>query len=114
MSGPAPPKGNGALSRAPTPPTILAQLNCGRAIVQHVCDPSALVCSAQDHCWIPKPETLARQRFNAFRLVKLAMCDRLSPWERMFVRDVSQRRKLSPKQLAIIDRLCAQYLEAAK
>jgi hypothetical protein len=64
--------------------------------------------------FVPKPETLERRAFNAFCLVKLVMCDRLSPWERMFVRDVSQRRKLSPKQLAIIDRLCALYLKAAK
>jgi hypothetical protein len=102
MSDPPPQKGNGALFHAPTPPTILAQLNCGSAIVQHVCDPRPLVCAAQDHCehsttrieqlangphfakeictdcgrvlrWIPKPQTIERQRFNALRLVKLAM-----------------------------------------
>ena len=59
--------------------------------------------------WIPKPETIERQRLNAFRLARLAMCDRLNSWERGFVRDVSKRRKLSPKQQAIIDRLVRQY-----
>jgi hypothetical protein len=141
MIATGPPKENGAPLRAPTPPTILAQLNCCAAIAQHLCDPRPLICSAQEcehsetriellvpgsvhfakeicrNCdrvlrFVPKPETLERRASNAFRLVKLAMCDQLSPWERMFVRDVSQRRKLSPKQLAIIDRLCAQYLEA--
>jgi hypothetical protein len=61
--------------------------------------------------WLPKPETLERRSFNSFRLVKLAMCGGLSTWERNFVRDVSQRRKLSPKQSEIVDRLCATYLE---
>jgi hypothetical protein len=141
MNRPAPPKRTGALSHAPTPPTILEQINCGSAIVQHVCDPKPLVCSAQDHCehsstrveqlangphfakeictdcgrvlrWIPKPTTLARQRFNALRLVKLTMHSGLSPWERAFVDDISKRQKLSPKQQALLDRLVRQYLEA--
>jgi hypothetical protein len=136
----SPPNGKGARQAPIpklllTAPTVTAF----RASAQ-LCDRAPLVCGAQDECehsdtrieilappsvhfgkeicrncdrvlrWIPKPTTIARQRFNAFRLIRLAMCEGLSPWERSFVRDVSQRRKFSPKQLAIINRLCAQYL----
>jgi hypothetical protein len=59
----------------------------------------------------PKPENLERQKANAFRLCKLAMCGGLTDWEKQFVADVSKRRKVSPKQQAIVDRLCAQYLK---
>jgi hypothetical protein len=64
-------------------------------------------------CWLPKLETIERRRLNAFKLVKLVMCDRLTSWERHFVRDASQRKRVSPKQQEIIDRLCATYLEEA-
>jgi hypothetical protein len=63
--------------------------------------------------WLPKPATLVRQRLNAFKLARLAMCGRLTPWEGHFVRSVSQCRKVSPKQQEIIDRLSASYLEQA-
>jgi hypothetical protein len=140
MIATGPPKENGAPLRAPTPPTILAQLNCAGATVQHVCDPRPLVCGAQDcehantrieqlangphfgkeictDCgrvlrWIPKPQTIERHRFNSLRLVKLAMHSGLSPFERAFVDNISKRRKLSPKQQALLDRLVRQYLEA--
>jgi hypothetical protein len=61
--------------------------------------------------WLPKPETIERRRLNRFKLPKLAMSDRLSAWERNFVRDMSQRKRVSPKQQEIIDRLCATYVE---
>jgi hypothetical protein len=61
--------------------------------------------------WLPRPENVERQNLNAFKLARLAMCARLSPWECAFVREVSQRRKVSPKQQEIIDRLCATYLQ---
>ena len=64
--------------------------------------------------WLPRPETLARQKLNGFRLVKLGMCDRLTSWERSFVADVSQRKRISPKQQALVDRLVSQYVEPAK
>ena len=63
--------------------------------------------------WIPKPETVERQKLNGYKLARLGMLDGLSDWERGFVRDVSKRRKLSPKQQEIIDRLCADYLKTA-
>lgn len=62
--------------------------------------------------WSAKPTTLDRRTLNSFRIARLGMCEGLSKWERGFVRDISQRRKLSPKQQQIIDRLCADYLEA--
>jgi len=71
-----------------------------------------------EHCgryirWLPRPENLERQRLNAFRLARLAMCDALSHWQRSFVRDVLQLRKLSPRQQAIVDELAATYLKEA-
>jgi hypothetical protein len=62
--------------------------------------------------WLPRPETIERERVNAFRLARLGMCEGLSKWERSFVHHVSQQRKLSPKQQALLVRLCATYLEA--
>jgi hypothetical protein len=64
--------------------------------------------------WIAKPATVERHRLNGIRLARLGMCDRLTHWERNFIRSVSQQRKLSPKQQEIVDRLAATYLEAAK
>jgi hypothetical protein len=63
--------------------------------------------------WVPKPATSERRRLNAFRLAGLGMCSTLSPWERHFVRSVSQRKKLSSQQQAVLDRLVTQYLEGA-
>ena len=62
--------------------------------------------------WLPRPETIERERVNAFRLARLGMCGGLSKWERSFVHHVSQQRKLSPRQQLVLVRLCAQYLEA--
>jgi hypothetical protein len=63
--------------------------------------------------WLLRPENVERQKLNGFRLAKLAVCDRLTSWERNFIRDVSQRKKLSPRQQAIVDDLAAAYLEEA-
>src|SRR5262245_41248363 len=60
--------------------------------------------------WLPKPSTVQHRRLNAYRIAKLAMCDRLSAWERSFIKSISQRQKLSPKQEAVIERLAATYL----
>src|SRR4030095_10360035 len=48
--------------------------------------------------FVAKPRTIVRRRLNAFRLVKLALCERLSPWELAFIHHVSRDRKLSPPQ----------------
>jgi hypothetical protein len=62
--------------------------------------------------WLPRPETVQRQRLNAFRLARLAMHPGLSDWERRFVGDISKLAKLSPRQQAVVERLCREYLEA--
>jgi hypothetical protein len=125
----SPPKREGACSNAPTPKlTGLPQSNSGVAIAQHVCRhgttrvelmPQGYKHYAMETCalcrrflrWLPRPETIERERVNAFKLAKLAMCEGLSKWERSFVHHVSQQRKLSPKQQALLVQLCTQYLE---
>jgi hypothetical protein len=62
--------------------------------------------------WLPKPKTVVRRRLNAFRLVKLALCEGLSPWELAFIHNVSRSRKISPKQERIVDELAQKYLRA--
>ena len=63
--------------------------------------------------WLPRPGTIERRKLNGFRLAKLSMCDKLSDWERDFVRSVGEKKHLSPKQLEIVERLCRRYLEGA-
>jgi hypothetical protein len=63
--------------------------------------------------WVAKPSNLARRRFDAARVARLAMCSSLSAWERSFVRSVSQQRKLSPRQQALVEWLYVQHLEGA-
>jgi hypothetical protein len=41
----------------------------------------------------------------------LSRCDGLTDWERGFVASVSKFRQLSPKQVAVIDRLVEHYLK---
>jgi hypothetical protein len=62
---------------------------------------------------VAKPQTLERRRLNAFRLAQLLMCD-LTRWELHFVADVAQRKRVSPKQQAIIDELVDRYLQEAR
>jgi hypothetical protein len=62
--------------------------------------------------WIPKPETVEAREFRAARIARLSMIQKLPEWERGFIKSVAKSRKLSPKQIAIIDRLAADYLEA--
>lgn len=58
--------------------------------------------------------TQACQKFSGYRMARLAMCDRLSRWERNFVHDVSQHRKLTHRQQTIVDRLVATYLDTRR
>jgi hypothetical protein len=62
--------------------------------------------------WVSKPETVVRQKLCAFKLAKLAMHPGLSKWERNFVSDVSNYRRLSPRQEEVVEKLVEQYLEA--
>jgi hypothetical protein len=82
--------------------------------------PSGSVHHAREVCavcrafirWLPKPQTIERERTNAFRLARLGMCERLSKWERDFVHHLAQQRKLSPRQQVLVERLYREYLEA--
>jgi hypothetical protein len=62
--------------------------------------------------WLPKPQTIERRTLNAFKLARLAMRPDLTGWERQFIRSVSGKKHLSPKQEALLVRLYATYLEA--
>jgi hypothetical protein len=127
MDAPAPAKGKGALLHAPIPKLYLLQTTAPPALLQtcahlvtrterlpkshlHFARLTCALCGRHLR-WLPRPETIERERFNGLRLARLAMCEGLSSWEREFVRDVSKRPKLSPKQQAIIARLVTQYLE---
>jgi hypothetical protein len=121
--------GEGVLQQTPTPKlTGLPQSNSSFALRQACMHGTVLVEQtppgylhhALERCalcgahlrWLPRPSTIQRRRLNAFRLARLLMCDRLTSWERSFVRDVSKNAKLSPRQQSVADRLASQYLEA--
>jgi hypothetical protein len=121
MSGP-PGKREGALLQAPIPkltgaleyracPHSSTYIEPTLGYIHH----GAVRCAAcrKFMGWVAKPQTLERRRLNSFKLAKLAMVDALSDWERSFVANVLPLRRLSPKQQAIIDRLCATYLQEA-
>jgi hypothetical protein len=62
--------------------------------------------------FLPRPENVERRKLNGLRLAKLQMCAGLNSWEREFIQSLAkQGNKLSPKQQAVSDRLCATYLE---
>jgi hypothetical protein len=62
--------------------------------------------------FVPRPENVEKRKLNRFRLAKLQMCSGLNPWEQDFVNSIaSQDNKLSPRQQAMLDRICATHLE---
>jgi Fe2+ or Zn2+ uptake regulation protein len=63
--------------------------------------------------FLPRPENVERRKLNGFRLAKLQMCDRLNSWEREFIEVLAKQGscKLTPKQQAVLDRLCLTYLD---
>ena len=128
MNANAPPKRIGVLLQTPINKNLRStQSNSGVAISQackhgttrvelmpqgHTHHAREVCATCRRHVrWLPKLGTVERQRLNAFRLARLAMCEGLNPWERNFLRSVSQRRKVSSKQQQIIDRLCADHLK---
>jgi len=108
-------------SRIDNSPLVCSQARCGHFFERRELMPPGYQHHAKVTCrecgaflrWISKPETLERQRRNAARLARLAMCDGLTRWERNFVNDLLNRdqRRLSPRQHAIFDRFCSDYLE---
>jgi hypothetical protein len=117
-----PPKREGALSHAPIPQSLtLAPRrygHCEHESTRIQLLPSGSVHHAEEVCsncdahlrWVPKPQTVVRRRYNVYKLCRLAMADGLSSWELSFIRSVSKLRKLSPRQQAVVDKLCARYL----
>jgi hypothetical protein len=61
--------------------------------------------------WAPRPSTIVRRKLNALRPEKPSMCEGLSAWERVFIRDVFVFRKPSPRQQKKLDEICSAYLE---
>jgi hypothetical protein len=82
---------------------------CPKTHVHHAAEVCSL-CGAWVR-WVEKPSSLSRRIRNALRLAWLEECQKLSPWEKGFVRDVMWQRKLSPRQQHVLDRLAASYLE---
>jgi hypothetical protein len=125
----SPPNETGAVLRTPIPKLLLAQqYHLPRAaqpcphistVIERM--PPGHVHFARVTCrscrafikWLPRPQTVQRQRLNGYRLARLSMAAGLSEWERHFVRDVSHRKRVSPAQQTVIDRLVAEYLERA-
>jgi hypothetical protein len=113
-----PGKEMGALLPAPKTATERGYARCEHNATRLELLPPGSVHHAKEVCmdcdavlrWIPKPRTIIRRRWNVFRLVKLAMCEGLSPWELSFIHNVSHSRKLSPRQQQKLDALCARYL----
>ena len=126
-----PEKGKGACaSHAPDSPKLLLsseEYQSGDALAQActhkstvtVREPPGRTYFSKEVCivcgaflrWLPKHPTIERPTLNSFKLAKLAMRPELTHWERKFLRSISHRTRLSPKQQQIIDRLCATYLE---
>ena len=64
--------------------------------------------------WLPQPLNVEARKQRALAIAKLERCNRLSGWERGFIRSVAPLRKHSPRQIAIIDRMTGDHLEAEK
>ncbi len=78
---------------------------------QHYAKLKCAACGAS-RGFLPKPENAERRQLNGFKLAKLQMCSSLNVWEREFVDSLTkQGNKLSPRQQAVFDRLCATHLE---
>jgi hypothetical protein len=121
MSTHSPPKGKRGCYTALKPDDAAEYATCphNATVTQQM--PPGSVHFAQAKCvncgqhirWLPRPENIERRRLDGFRLARLAMCNGLTSWERNFIRDLSQRKKLSPRQKAIIDELCGKHLKGA-
>jgi hypothetical protein len=117
----SPEKETGAISHAPIPKPGVQYAACVHSATVTKRMPEGHTHYAVRRCadcgaflrWLPKPETIERRQLNAIKLAKLQMCHGLTAWDRHFVADVSQRKRVSPRQQQIIDRLCATYLEEA-
>jgi hypothetical protein len=114
-----PPNDDGALSHAPVAePQALQRYSECPHVATHVefCAPgfvhySRVIC---DRCgrfldWLPRPSNAVRRRMIARRLALLGRSSELNPWEHRFVKDVSEKRKLSPRQEQKVDEIWSAH-----
>ena len=59
--------------------------------------------------FLPKPETLVRQRENALHIAKLSVTHGLNAWEHKFLKDIALLKKRSPAQQAKLDELSDRF-----
>jgi hypothetical protein len=52
-----------------------------------------------------------RKRLDGYRLAALLQSDRLNPWERRAVRELSRRAQILPEQQKLLERLYAESVE---
>jgi hypothetical protein len=64
--------------------------------------------------FLPKPRNTERQQFNSYRIAKLAMAAGLNDWERGFIKSIASVKKLSPRQQAVLDRICSERSARAR
>jgi hypothetical protein len=60
--------------------------------------------------WLPKPETVERQKRNAAELSRLSQRQDLPKWEKEFVASlITQGPKLSPRQQKMLDEVSQRF-----
>jgi hypothetical protein len=55
--------------------------------------------------WVMDPKNVERRRFNKFRIGWLLAKAPLTSWEKTFLESVETQKKLSPRQVEVLDRL---------
>jgi len=108
-----------AISHAPIPNPTGQYSACAHTATRVVRMAEGHIHHAREVCavccrflrWLPKPETVERRRLNAVKLGKLTSCAGLDAWQRNFIRDVSQRQCLSPRQQCKLDEIAATHLK---
>lgn len=68
---------------------------------------AALRCGSCDgfHKWLEAPHTKEKREKRRVKISDLLKSTALSSWERGFLESVQGRKKLSPKQLEVLDRI---------
>ena len=91
--------------------------DCKHSVVQTVPTPE-LQHFAKEVCadcgaflrWLPKPETLERQKERQTQIEELRATGKLSDWEREFLATIIAKRTLSPKQYECFNEMLGKYL----
>ena len=126
------PPGNGeaALGDAATPEKLTGLLQSSfRSAFAQVCPHTATgterlpgnhahyareVCKKCGHFvrWVPSPQSVQRRRMNVASVARLLTIKGLTSWEVTFLRSLSRRKKFSPKQEAVLDRIYREFFGA--